>query len=402
MADTRDELVRMAKRTMQGLRDNQGELVDTQYTVPVEYYFDQDRWQLEVDRIFKRLPLVLGFSCQMREVGSYLAVTVLGVPVLMVRGSDGEMRAFLNVCRHRGAQVAEAGCGKARRFTCPYHAWSYNTQGDLVGVFEADAFGEVDRNTHGLTALPVTERAGLIWVTLTPNSRLDHDAFFKGYDKMLEHHHFDECHYAGGQSIIGANWKVAYDGYLDFYHLPILHRNTFGPDTSPKALFEAWGPHQRLMAPDKRTSVNTLEGTPESEWPEDKLVFGVWTIFPHVSIAAFDAEGKVYMISQLFPGDNPDESVTTQHFLHTQPLTDEVKEAMVSRMAFMVKVVEEEDYKTGRDIQWGMKSGAMSHVTFGKNEGGTQAFHKWVQAIIEADDDQLSDMFAAGIGTKSN
>jgi phenylpropionate dioxygenase-like ring-hydroxylating dioxygenase large terminal subunit len=338
----------------------------------------------------------------MREVGSYSAVTVLGVPVLMVRGSDGEMRAFLNVCRHRGAQVAEEGCGKARRFTCPYHAWSYNTQGDLVGIFEAEAFGDVDRNTHGLTTLPVTERAGIIWVTLTPNSRLDHDAFFKGYDKMLEHHHFADCHYAGGQSITGANWKVAYDGYLDFYHLPILHRNTFGPDTSPKALFEAWGPHQRLMAPDKRTSVNTLEGTPESEWPEDKLVFGVWTIFPHVSIAAFDAEGKVYMISQLFPGNTPDESYTTQHFLHTQPLTDTVKEAMVSRMAFMVKVVEDEDYKTGRQIQRGMRAGAMTHVTFGKNEGGTQAFHKWVQALIEADDNQLTDMFSAGIGTKSN
>jgi carnitine monooxygenase subunit len=390
MADKRDELIRMAKRTMQGLRENQGELVEDQYLVPVENYFDQDRWQLEVDRIFKRLPLVMGFSCQMREVGSYSAVTVLGVPVLMVRGSDGEMRAFLNVCRHRGAQVAEAGCGKARRFTCPYHAWSYNTQGDLVGIFEADAFGDVDRNTHGLTTLPVTERAGIIWVTLNPNSRVDHDAFFKGYDEVLAHHHFDECHYAGSQVLVGANWKVAYDGYLDFYHLPILHRNTFGPDSSPKALFEAWGPHQRLMA------------IPESEWPEDKLVFGVWTIFPHVSIAAFDAEGKVYMISQLFPGDNPDESYTTQHFLHTQPLTDKVKEAMVGRMEFMVRVVDEEDYKTGKEIQRGMKSGALKHVTFGRNEGGTQAFHKWVQAVVDADDDQLSDMFAAGIGTKSN
>ena len=117
---------------------------------------------------------------------------------------------------------------------------------------------------------------------------------------------------------------------------------------------------------------------------------------------AFDAEGKVYMISQLFPGDNPDESYTTQHFLHTKPLTDEVKAAMVGRMEFMVKVVDEEDYKTGKEIQRGMKAGAMKHVTFGRNEGGTQAFHKWVQAVVDADDDQLSDMFAAGIGTKSN
>ena len=71
-------------------------------------------------------------------------------------------------------------------------------------------------------------------------------------------------------------------------------------------------------------------------------------------------------------------------------------------MAFMVKVVEDEDYKTGKEIQRGMRSGALQHVTFGKNEGGTQAFHKWVQAIVDADDAELSDMFATGIGTKSN
>lgn len=399
---SREELVRMTKRTIDALKEHKGELVDEHLRVPVEYYFDQDRWQAEVDRIFKRLPLVLGFSCQMKEPGAYSAVTVLGVPVLMVRGNDGQMRAFLNVCRHRGAQVAENGCGQARRFACPYHAWTYDTQGDLVGVFEAEAFGEIDRNTHGLTALPVTERAGLVWVTLTPNSTLDHDAFFHGYDEVLNYHDFANCHYAGAQTIKGANWKVAYDGYLDFYHLPILHKNTFGPDTSPKSLFEAWGPHQRLMAPDKRTSVQTLEGIPESEWPVDKMVFGVWTIFPHVSIAAFDAAGKVYMISQLFPGDNPDESWTTQHFLHTQPLTDEVKEAMVGRMEFMVKVVEDEDYKTGIEIQRGLKSGAMKEVVFGRNEGGTQAFHKWVQAILDADDAELTDLFAQGVGTKSN
>jgi hypothetical protein len=156
------------------------------------------------------------------------------------------------------------------------------------------------------------------------------------------------------------------------------------------------------MAPDKRTSVQTLEGIPEDEWPVDKMVFGVWTIFPHISIAAFDAAGKVYMISQLFPGDNPDESYTTQHFLHTQPLTDEVKEAMVGRMEFMVRVVEDEDYKTGIEIQRGLKSGAMKEVVFGRNEGGTQAFHKWVQSIIEADDTQLNELFAKGVGTKSN
>ncbi|MBJ7461384.1 MAG: aromatic ring-hydroxylating dioxygenase subunit alpha [Ilumatobacteraceae bacterium] len=398
---SRQELVRMAQRAIDAHAEGKGEIVDDILRVPVEHYFDQERWQKEVDRIFKRLPLVLGFTCQMREPGSYSAVTILDVPVLMVRGQDGSMRAFLNVCSHRGAQLTDDGCGTARRFTCPYHAWSYDTAGDLVGIYEADAFGDIDKSCNGLTTLPVTERAGIIWVTLTPNSTLDHDSFFHGYDEVLEHHHFENCYYAGQQSIDGANWKVCYDGYLDFYHLPILHKNSFGPDLSPKALFEAWGPHQRLLAPDKR-QVGPLDGVPVAEWPTEKLVFGVWTIFPHISIASFEAEGRIYMISQLFPGATPEESVTVQHFLHCETQNPERDASVADRMKFMRFVVEEEDYKTGLQIQRGLKSGAKKEVMFGRNEGGTQAFHKWVQALIDTDDEDLSALFAKGVGAKSN
>jgi len=398
---SRQELIRMAIRTQEGFAAGQGEIVDEILRVPVEMYFDQDRWQKEVDRIFKRLPLVLGFTCQMKDPGSYSAVTILGVPVLMVRGQDGVMRAFLNSCSHRGAQVAADGCGTARRFACPYHAWTYDTAGDLVGVFEAEAFGEIDRQCLGLTPLPVAERAGIIWVTLNPHSTLDHDAFFRGYDEILAHHHFEDCHYVGNQSIDGANWKVCYDGYLDFYHLPILHKNSFGPDLSPKAMFEAWGPHQRLLAPDKR-QVGPLAGIEPEDWPINKLVFGVWTIFPHISIASFDSEGPIYMISQLFPGASPGESVTIQHFLHTQPPTPERDAATVERLKFMLFVVEEEDYKTGLTIQRGLQSGAKKDVLFGRNEGGTQSFHKWLDAIINTDDEDLSALFAKGVGVKSN
>ena len=154
---SRQELVRMAQRAVDAHAEGKGEIVDDILRVPVEHYFDQERWQKEVDRIFKRLPLVLGFTCQMREPGSYSAVTILDVPVLMVRGQDGSMRAFLNVCSHRGAQLTDDGCGTARRFTCPYHAWSYDTAGDLVGIYEADAFGDIDKSvsyTH--LTLPTT------------------------------------------------------------------------------------------------------------------------------------------------------------------------------------------------------------------------------------------------------
>ena len=168
------------------------------------------------------------------------------------------------------------------------HAWTYDTQGDLVGVLDADDFGPVDRSCLGLTPLPVAERAGLIWVVLTPGAPMDIDTFLCGYDSMLADLEFDKCHLAGRQSLVGANWKVAYDGYLDFYHLPILHKDSFGPNLSSKALYYAWGPHQRVGAPDRHYA--EYVDVPVSEWPNSVLSGGVWTIFPHISIASFDAQ----------------------------------------------------------------------------------------------------------------
>ena len=96
----------------------------------------------------------------------YVVRDVLGTSVLLTRDATGEAHAFLNYCRHRGARPA-AGCGSARRFTCPYHAWTYDSRGTLVGLPGAEGFDELDRSEHGLVELPSQERHGFVWVVLT-------------------------------------------------------------------------------------------------------------------------------------------------------------------------------------------------------------------------------------------
>lgn len=393
---TREQLVHIARRGVAHYRAGTQDLLDATYEVPATNYYDPERWQREVDLIFKRLPLMLGFSSELRNPGDYRAMEVAGVPVLLNRAADGAIKAFVNMCSHRGAIVVEDGVGNARRFACPYHAWTYDNDGDLVGMRDPDDFGEIDRDCLSLTPLPVTERSGLIWVVLTPGANVDFDAFLCGYDTMLECLGFDQCHVAGRQSVEGPNWKLAYDGYLDYYHLPILHRETFGPDYSSQALYDAWGPHQRVTAPDRHfAELAALDD--ETAWPDELLNGGVWTIFPHISIAAFDAAGKVFMVSQLFPGATADESVTTQHFLHTGEPTAEVAQAVEERMAFLEHVVRDEDYYTGKRINKAVKTGAKSHFLFGRNEGGGQRFHRWVDAILDTDDAALPELFARGI-----
>ena len=393
---SRDQLVAMARRSIDHAKANTIELVDEVFRVPARNYFDPARWEQEMERIFYRMPLVMGFSCEMAKPGDYKALEVAGTPVLMSRGADGVVRAFVNSCSHRGAIVVKEGTGHARRFSCPYHAWTYDQQGDLVGILDRDSFGSVDTSCLGLTALPVAERAGLILVWLRPNAALDIDTFLCGYDDLLGHLGFVDCRVVGSQTIAGPNWKVAYDGYLDLYHLPVLHRETFGANMANKALYTAWGPHQRVTSPSRNVADLLADVAPE-QWPTERLTLGVWTIFPHVSIASFESGGRVFMVSQLYPGVDPGSSFTVQTFLHTQPDAPGQAEEIEKTMAFLHHVVQDEDYYTGLRIQRALKTGLKSEVLFGRNEGGGQRFHRWIDAILAAADDDLAALFKAGI-----
>ncbi len=381
---SRDQLVTAMKRNIVHSQNGTVPLDDAIKRVPATNYFDPERWQLEMDRIFRRVPLVLGFSCEISEANSYKALDVMGTPVLLTRGDDGMLRSFVNMCSHRGAIVVEEGTGTGRRFACPYHAWTYDPRGELVGILDKANFGDIDMSCHGLTPLPVAERAGIIFGGITPGMAFDLDAFLCGYDSMLDHLGLADCTYVGSQAAEGPNWKLAYDGYLDFYHLPILHKNTFGPTYNNKTINDAWGPHQRNVQPDER--VLALADMPEDEWPMSKLTGGVWTIFPHVSIAAFDAGGRLFMVSQLFPGSTPETSITVQHFLATFNPNDEQRSVIDKQMDFLLHVVRDEDYYTGNRIQRAVKTGAKTEFLFGRNEGPCQRFHGWVDELIAAAD----------------
>lgn len=391
---SREALLEMARREVENYHADRIDLAPSTVKVPATDYFDREMWELELDRVFKRLPLALAFTCEMRDPGTYRSLEVLGTPVLIVRGDDGVARAFLNTCSHRGAVITEEPAGQAKGFRCPYHAWSYDLEGRLVSIFDNGNFGDVDKGCYGLTALPTAERAGIIWVTLKPGSNVDIDDFLAGYDDVLGDLGFADCYVAGRQPLEGPNWKVAFDGYRDLYHIPILHKNSFGPNAAYRPDYYHFGAHCRMVSPQ---GAKTLADKPEDQWTHDELITGVWTIFPNISIAAFDAGGKVYMVSQMFPGKNPGESHTTQHFLHTRPPDAEQAAKMAGTMAFLREVVGNEDYATGLKLQKGLMSGARDHVLFGRNEGGGQQFHKWVEALVATEDHDLPQLLTSGV-----
>jgi carnitine monooxygenase subunit len=391
--NARARLIEMARHNIDAVRSGTIDLAPDVLNVPAEHYYDPQRWRHEIDRVFKRMPLMLAMSCELRNPGDFKTIEVVGVPVLMVRDDDLQVRAYVNSCSHRGAVIVTEGSGNRKRFTCPYHAWTYDRRGNLVTVYAERDFGEIDKSCHGLTALPVGERAGMIWVTLDPNSPLDIDTFLCGYDHLLGHFGFEDWTLFEARTLQSPNWKVAYDGYMDLYHLPILHRNTFGENMPNRAIYNAWGPHQRVSSPNP--GLLKLAEVPEAEWPIDELLSSVWTIFPHISIASFDGGGgRAVMVSQLFPGDSPLESRTVQNYVMQQPpASDEVRKAAQEQFKLLEFVVREEDYATGFRQQRALMNRPGAQVMFGRNEGGGQFFHGFLDRLVNCEDQDLPALF---------
>lgn len=371
-ADYNDIADRLADHARGGTTDSAPGVM----RVPASYYLDPGLWKVEVERIFKRLPLLLAFTGELRQPGRYKAMKVVGVPVVMIRGRDGVVRAFMNVCRHRGARVMEEGSGKCVRMVCPYHAWAYDDRGALVKVADPEKFGDFDVAGEGLTELPCAEVAGMILVCLTPGAEIDVDAWLGGFREELEKLEMDKWEVVASQQLETANWKLAHDGYVDGYHIASLHPKTIAVFSQSNVLtYDAFGPHQRIGF--AHHDILPATGKPAAERKLNDGLTVIRTLFPHVSFAVRHGEGGV--VSQLFPGGRYDRSVTTQVFLAAKaPETEEEKAMFGMRTKMLHDVVKDEDYKTVDGVQEGLASGAIPDVIFGRNEIGNQRLHRWI------------------------
>lgn len=381
MPYTDDAIRDLTRRVFDLWQDNTTDLAPDVMRQTVDAYLDQPRFEYEVERIFKHLPLALAVSSELPAPDTYKAMDVMGVPVLLTRGGDGAARAFLNVCRHRGSPLCEAGSGSAQRLTCPYHAWSYDTAGDLVGMFGAHTFGDVDRDHLSLTPLACAEKAGFVFACLTPGVTFDIDTFLGDFAPYVAALDLDQWHIFEQRTLDGPGWKVAWDGYLEGYHQERLHPKTVGLNTIGNLMaHDTWGPHQRIVF--GRKSLPKLVDQPEEEWDLDEHIRLIHSIFPNVSISGI--LGDYCLVSQLFPGPTVDTSLTIQTVLcRHEPTTDEERQMAEQFSALVLQAVRDEDYWVGFQIQNALKSGATSEVLFGRNEPSLQHYHHAVERYAE-------------------
>ena len=195
------------------------------YTIPAPWYTDARIAELELQNVFSRTWQSVGRTAQVEKPGQYVTATVAGEPIVAVRGSDGKLRAFYNVCRHHAMTVMNEPCGHAQHLRCPYHGWTYNLEGELRGMTEFEGVCNFDRAQNGLVPVRVETWENFIFVNLDPHAAPLRD-FLGALVGLAKPLHFGGLKFVERRSYVQqCNWKVYVDNFLDGgYHVPHMHK----------------------------------------------------------------------------------------------------------------------------------------------------------------------------------
>ncbi len=345
---------------------------------PVANYTDPEQLRNETEILFREFPLIIAHSSQLAAAGDFLTHDDTGVPILATRDDAGEVRAYLNVCRHRGARIEDLPCGNSRRFTCPYHAWSYDLDGSLRGMPQPVGFDPVDRSERGLVELPAFERFGLIWVVPSPRTEtIDIDAWLA---PMADHLDGLEL----GNHVVferwalhkDMSWRLALEGFQESYHFCSAHRHTACSNyLDNQSLWLNYRPHVRHAVP--LPSMLELRDLPEDDWNYRKNFMTQNYLFPANFIQAMTDHVYIHTIIPTGPGTC---AFHCMMLVPEQPGSEKAQRYWRKNYD-VVRTVFDEDFAIGEGIQKGFGAGANEDVIFGRYEIG---LHHGQKAINDA------------------
>jgi len=373
----RDVAIGLMRRAVTIAEAQLPEMADSHMEVPLDYFSDEELAAKEKE-LFETSPLALLAASEIANPHDYVVRNAVGRSVLLTRDEDGVAHAFLNYCRHRGAEVAH-GCGNGRRFTCPYHAWVYDTGGSLVGMPLRERHGDFDLSPYGLVELPSEERHGFVWVVLRRDHPIDVAAHLGDLDDEIADLGCDKMQYysALSEAPLAANWKSVAEGLLEGLHVPYVHADTFNLNPQAAnvdiAFYDAIGPHIRWGLPMfGKEEAQRLRATPEAEWCPEQGIGCIWLISPGLLLAN-ELYGLIY--ADLSPGAAVNGSSFRYGWL--SPVTEPpdgmpAPEEMAARAARAVA----QDQLVWEGCGRGLARGAHGYELIGPNEKGVQLFHQ--------------------------
>ncbi len=358
-----------------GLREAKSHYLDDEIEFnSVDQYQSEAIFQCERDQMFARLPAVAAHVSELPNAGDFIKREIAGRSILVTRDAQGEVHAFLNICRHRGTQLVDAESGCKHRFTCPYHAWSYANTGELVSVPHMDTgFPDLDKTQYSLKSLQCEERFGFVWVIATPDVSFDFDAYYapiaaeaEGLDlaNMAIAHEERKVH--------NSNWKILVEGGIESYHFKVAHRKTIGPYFEDNlSSYQMLGDHMRSVL--MRSSMHVLREQPTDQWRLRDHANIIYTFFPTTQLLV-QKDHVVWINSR------PVSAGQTELRLATlAPKSRLAEEAYWEKNHKITSTTLNEDFVIGESIQNGFASGANDVITFGRFEGALPEFNRTIK-----------------------
>lgn len=349
---------------------NKTDMGETTWREPTEHYLSVQRFEQEHE-LLKKTPVLFCPSDALPSYGSFIARDILGVPLVVVRDKSGEVNAFRNACRHRGVKVA-SGSGRKTSFVCPYHAWTYGTDGALKVIPHEHGFPHVNKCEKSLVPVKTIESQGLIYVCLDAQNHIDTLQNLpvlvpKGY-RLYEQVEAD----------IPANWKTVIESFLEGYHIKATHSRTFFPVQYDNLnVIEHFGPHNRVCFPYR--AIEKLRDRPQSQWAAENRLTYVYQLFPNIIVSTHPGFRVVIRIEPVAP----DKTIQTNYVMTNVDTSCEEKKLLLDKAIALANSSIDEDRAMIYGAQEGFAADANDYLEFGLFESAIVHFHSSLKDLLE-------------------
>lgn len=356
-------------------------------TLPASSYYDPDVYALERERIFFRSWFYVAREEQIAATARWITVDVAGESILLVRGRDDVLRAFYNVCRHRGTRLCEGSEGRAvSAIRCPYHAWGYTDTGALVSTPNVEE-GELDRDRLGLRPVRVESWLGFVFVNLDGGAPGLRESLAAQYDTPLLYERFALDRLRVGQRTsadVAANWKIVIGNYNECLHCPVVHPQLVRriPAYRTGSLYQGDAPAgavrlaagESTLAGSSRSRFAPIPGMTEAD---DGLYFGS-TVLPNMFV---DITSREAVITRILPTGPTSCRLESEYLFLPEDLARPDFDA--SEFVAFNETVNQQDIEVCEALQRGVRSRGFDHGVYPSKDDYVAAFERAYRELMQ-------------------
>lgn len=374
--------ISIMRRVFQGIKNRQvSEMLAESNKLPVELYTSPENFFKEKNTLFKDFPLMVGFSSQISNYGDYITHNLTDTPIIVIRDKELNLKAYINVCRHRGAPILKEACGnKKGNLSCPFHGWCYSSKdGSLKGLPQSSGFPGLDKNEYGLISLNVEEKFGMVFVLPNPKKNFNLDAYLgEIYQNLDSFGYTDRVLYKANVQTKKMNWKSHIEINSEGYHFPFLHKETSADNfLTYGGVTDYIKPHYRMIAPQK--NILKMMNQEEKEWKLEGNAAIVYFIFPNTFYFTGADFGHVLSV---YPQNESNCTFLSGTLVPNIEFSSENKSLWELQYQYYWAAMDE-DMDIGESIHTVLQSDANSHHIFGGYEQMCFKFGEMVQEVVK-------------------